>query len=277
MRRVGPRHASGEDLVAYADGYLAGRRREIVEGHLRACPRCQDRLRGFAEVARIVQRGAPLVDDPAGRAALHARLAAEDRRAAPPRRRATGKILVAAASLVLAVALLASPLASEAGFPFGRFLRFGPVVDERDPGDGQRLEDVAPASVVGLEPSFAGVEPDQLPLGLRRVARSVPEPGRLELLYQSPAGLAVLLTQTPVNGSVVEMDPFGVQETIEVRGTPVLQLEGAGSGAVAGLYWERREVVFELLVTEAPPEWLRPSEATRLVEALMAAQDAGPA
>lgn len=276
MRWIGSRHASGERLIAYADNYLDRGQREILEEHLRACPRCRDRLRGFDEVARIVQRGAPLVDDPAGRAALHARLAAEGQRAAPTRRRPTGQILAAASALVLLLGLLVWPLASEAGFPLGRFVRFGTVEDERDQDGPRPLRDVAPASVEGLGSTIAGVAPDHLPLGLSRVSRSMPEPGRLDVLYRSPTGLAVLLTQAPAASLVIEVEPFGAQEVTSVRGTPVLQLEGAAPGTVAGLYWERGEVVFELLVTEAPPERLRPSEATRLVEALMTAQDAGP-
>lgn len=264
----------GEDLVAYDDGYLTGGRRELVETHLAACPHCQARLRAFREVDEIIRRAAAPIDDRTLRAALHDRLLAEASR--PARRQPPRRLLAAIPSALLLLTLLVWPLASTGGFELGRFIRFGPVEGERDSGDGQRLEDVAPASVVGLEVSFAGVEPDQLPLALSRVSRSVPEPGLLEVLYRSSAGLAILVTQTPVNGPVVEMDPFGAEEVVSIRDTPVLRLEGARPGTVSGLYWERKEVVFELLVTDAPPEWLGPADATRLVEALMAAQDAGP-
>lgn len=275
-RRFGSPHASGEDLVAYADGDLAGQRRDLVEEHLRVCAWCRERLRAFDEVGRIVRAGAPLVDDPAGRASLHARLEAGNPRAAPPTRLPSVRLLVAVSSLALLLALLSWPLASEAGFPMGRFVRFGPVLGERNQKGEQKLRDVGSASVEDFDASFSAVEPSVLPLELGRVSRSVPKSGRIEVLYRSPAGLALLLAQTPADGQVVEMDSFGTQEVVLVGDTPVLRLTGARPDVVAGLLWEREGVTFELLVTEAPPEGLAASQAAAIVEAIIAAQDAGP-
>lgn len=273
MHRPGTRHASGEDLVAYADGYLAGRRRAAVEGHLRACPRCRARLRAFQEVDRLVREGVAPVDDPGVLAALRARMEAGD----PARPGSRHRPAAALVPLVLLLAVLAWPLASAAGFPLGELLRFGPVPSQRGQGGEGAVVEVTGVTSPGAGDhnlAFRAVEPGRLPLALERVERSVPEAGRLELLYRSENGLAVLLAQTRVGDAVVALDPRWAGEVIIVGGTEVLVLPDPRPGLVAGLVWARAGVAFELLVTEPPPQGLAAADAAGIVEALAAAQDA---
>lgn len=275
MGKPGSRHASGEDLVAYADGYLAGRRLAAVEGHLRACPRCRAHLAAFREVDRVVRTGVAPVDDPGGLAALRARMAARAGRPVRPGPRQ--RPAAALALLALLLGALAWPLASTAGFPLGEILRFGPVPIERgggSEGGGLDLTGVAMPGPGNPDPAFPAVEPERLPLALERVERSVPEAGQIEQLYRSEAGLAVLLAQTPAGDPAVTLHSRWAGEVILVRGTEVLVLPAPWPGAAAGLVWARAGVAFELLVTESPPRGLAVSDAAGIVEALAAAQDA---
>lgn len=277
VRWIGSRHVPGEELVAYADGYLGWDHRQIVDEHLQACNRCRDRLRGFDEVGRIIQEGAPLADDPSGRAALHARLAAGDWSTTTSRQRPSARLLVAASSVVLLLVLLAWPLASAAGFPLSGFLRFGGVAVRyfQPGGDGVTvMRGVATPRAASPDPAIGFVAPDRMPLGLELAERSAPGADQLELLYRNRAGLAVLLSQVPTAAGAVRLAPSPGQEVVRVRGVAVLRLADPRPDAVAGMLWEREGVTFELLAIEPPPDGLGEADAGRIVEALMAAQDA---
>jgi anti-sigma factor RsiW len=64
-----------ERLIAYRDGDLDGAQREVVQTHLAACPDCRAWLGAMAEVRRILRAAFPLIDDPAARATIKARIA----------------------------------------------------------------------------------------------------------------------------------------------------------------------------------------------------------
>ena len=63
-----------DDLLAFADGELGGARLELVEAALATSPACRDRLAALERTGRLLRDASPLRDDPAGRAALRARL-----------------------------------------------------------------------------------------------------------------------------------------------------------------------------------------------------------
>lgn len=267
----------GEDLIAYADGYLAGARRELVEAHLRVCAHCQDRVAAFREVDRIIREGAPLVDDSAGRVALHAALLTQQARrpVVPwPLRRS----IITASLLLLLAGLLTWPISSRAGVPLGRFIDFGPVRVERSVSSGRDAPALLHVATAGPSPAaliFSAVEPPVLPLGLKRVERSTPTQDRLELLYRNGLGMAVLVQQTPARANVVSLDTSSGEHGVTlVAGIEVLWLADPQPGAVSWLFWEREGVFFELMMTESPPDGLLLTDAERIVESLATAQDA---
>lgn len=269
----------GEDLVAYRDGDLRGARQEWVATHARLCPVCRERLAGFEETARILREAFPLVDDPVGRAKLIARLQIEASRQSS--RRDRHRLLVAAPLLLLLLllALVAGPGSSEAGFPLARFIHFGVVeVKELWPADQQRVVEHVATSQPGLTAvTFRAVEPAELPLGLTLVERSIPARERLELLYRNGAHLAFLLRQSPAREAMVSTDPGNDDQVITVSDTQVLWIKDARPEAVAGLWWERHQVFFEVMVTESPEgptAGLKLGDARLVVQALMAEQDA---
>lgn len=262
-----------EDLIAYADGYLGGGRRELVEAHLAACAHCQERLAAFDEVDRLLQEGTPLTGDPNGRAIVRARLAQAGRRT-PPRG------LLAAPVLFLLLLLVVSAPVTEAGFPLGRFVTFGEItVTQWLPEEERRpVEHVASSDPDVQTLPFRSVEPAALPLGLVRVERSTPKPERLELLYRDGDDLAILIFQSPARPGMVTINDASGTETTRIGDTPVLIGQGPRPDTVSDLDWERDGVFFSVLIIEAPTGaygGLRTEDALRIVEAVIAAQDAG--
>jgi len=272
---VQPCTLPAEDLIAYADGYLGGGRRELVEAHLATCPHCQERMAAFDEVDRLLQQGTPLTDDPNGRAMVRTRLEMEINRSGRTPRLLAVPLLALVSLLVLAFVI--QPV-TEAGFPLGRFVTFGEFEvkqwlpeEERGP-----VEHVAPSDPSVSELPFRTVEPAVLPLGLMRVERSIPGPERLELLYRDGGDLAILVTQTPAEPDMVTIDGPRMETTF-VADTPVLMGTGIRPDTVADLLWERNGVFFALIVIESPTgvqDGLKTSDVLEIVEALMAAQDA---
>ena len=170
-----------EDLVAYLDGDLRGGRMELVEAHLQACPVCRRRRAQFAEVDRLLRESSPLTDDPAGRAAIAARVAGlttTGGRARLPLRRA-----VAVLALVAALALaLGWPVLSRAQPGLGRFVR----VTAQPPGLGVPVGQGPPGTPLAGAPvaqpgtpqgAFRSIEPERLPLGLELVERATGRAG----------------------------------------------------------------------------------------------------
>ena len=68
-----------EETVAYAEGALSPAEQARIAAHLAECGVCRRRLAAFAETDRLLREGSPPLDDPAGRAALLARVAREAR------------------------------------------------------------------------------------------------------------------------------------------------------------------------------------------------------
>jgi anti-sigma factor RsiW len=273
-----------EELVAWQDGTLPTGRREIVEAHLTACPHCQERLASFREIDAFIQRHAtPVEDFVQGRAALHDRLRREGSRkqdssrslrlAAPLRRPVVVRLLVG-----LFVVLAVVPVATQAGFPLGSFVRFAEVeIKEWLPLDEQRpIRHVAPTDPTVSRTSFSPVAPAQLPLGLMRVEQSTPNADQVELLYRNDAGVAILVTELPAETGMVTLEETGT-DLASVRGIDVLIVRDPRPDAVAALIWERGDVYFDVRVIEAPTGGnggLKQADAFVIVEGLIEAQDA---
>lgn len=261
--------------MALADGELRGGRREFVEAHLQTCPDCRRWLARFEETAGLLRREPPPGDVTARRVALKERLHREVARHDRPllmRSTRAARLLV-----VLALALLAWPWASEADELFGRFVRFGEVRLLGPREEGTPIRGVASPLPGVATVSFATVEPARLPLGLARTGRSIPAPDRLELSYGNGADLTILVTELPAREGVLKLEPGTPANAATVRDTQVLWLPDPQPEAVAALYWERWGVVFEVLVLEAPlgnNGGLKLGDAITVVEAIMAAQDA---
>lgn len=272
------------ELIAYQDGTLPVGRQEIVEAHLTACDQCQQRLATFREVDRIIQDQAIAVDVSARkRADLRARLHEANRRAAlstnqkllsPHLPALTPKFLV---PILLLLFLL--PAVTQAEFPLSHFVRFAEIeITERLPPEEQMvIEHVAPTDPEVPPPSFPVVAPLELPLGLVRVEQSTPGPEQAEFLYRNHDDVTLLFSQVPVGKGFVTLEREGT-DLATVQGTDVLIVPDPQPDAVAELFWERDGVVFNIMVIEAPTGpygGLKREDALMVVEAVMAAQDAG--
>jgi hypothetical protein len=262
-----------EDLIAYADGYLSGGRRELVEAHLVACPHCRERLAAFRDVDRLLQEGTPLSDDPEGRAEIRTRLERADRPRRPVSRLLAAPVLVA----LLALVLFAGPGAvTEAAFPLGRFITFGNLGFSSSDEESTAVAHVAPSDPSVLTLPFRTVEPAALPFDLVLAERSTPDPDRLELLYRNGDDLALLVIQSPAEPGMITIDAPST-ETHLVQGSTVLMVMDPRPDAVALFVWERQNVFFEVAVLEAPTGaygGLEKSDALEIVAALIVAQDA---
>lgn len=264
-----------EDLVAYADGYLRGGRRELVEAHLATCPHCRERMAAFSKADRLLQDGTPLTDDPNGRAMIRNRLVREASRRGPtPRHLVTVPVLL----FLLVLVVVLPGAVTEASFPLGRFVTFGEIeVGEWLPEQERRpVEHVAPSDPNVSELTFRPVEPAALPHNFHLAERSTPGPGRLELLYRDGDETAILVTQMPAQPNMVTIDGPGMETTL-VGDTPVLMGAGIRPGTVSDLFWERNGVFFIVIVIESPigrQDGLETTDALGIVEALIVAQDA---
>lgn len=273
-----------EELIAYDDGSLPAGRREIVEAHLAACRHCQERLATFREVDRIVQEQAVPVDvSMRRRADLRARLheanqgltLSASRKLDWPHLPSLGARLLAPVLLLL----LLLPSVSQADFPLSHFVRFGEVETRRELSPDQQvaIRHVAPSDPDVPPPSFPVVAPLELPLGLVRVEQSVPAREQVELLYRNQNDVALLMSQLPAETGLVTLEPHGT-EVVMIQDTHVLLLDDSRPDAVSAMHWEQEGVAFNVLVTEAPtgPYGGFPrGDALTVVEAIMAAQDAG--
>ena len=273
-----------EELIAFQDGTLPAGRREIVEAHLVACPHCRERMVTYREVDDLIRgHAAPIEGLPSHRSALHARLRRESAR---PRHRWSPVALAhrwhpvfTGLVVALLVALVAVPAVTRADFPLDRFVRFGKVdVTERLPPEDQvPIRHVAPSDPDVRRPSFQPVAPAELPLGLVRVEQSTPDADRVEVLYRNDAGVAIMVVQIPITAGAVTLDSPGVDRAV-VRDTEVVITRDTRPDAVAALIWERGDVIFDVMVIEAPIGpygGFRKTDALQVVEALMEAQDAG--
>jgi hypothetical protein len=263
----------GEDLVAYSDDELEAPQRALVAAHLQGCPTCRRRLAAFQQVDRLLRAASPPLDDPAGRAALVARLEREaGRRARPPRHRQ----LLAAALVLLAVIAISGLVATgtQAGWTHVFRVPASPVPATLPAGQappGTRITGVRPAPPGAGPATFHTVEPASLPLGLALAERSTPNPERRELLYRNPDGLALLLVQVPARGPLYR--PEDREHVTIVGDTEVVWLHDPCPGTVSGLLWIRRGVFFDLLVLTAPPGGVSLNEARQIVAALIEAQE----
>jgi hypothetical protein len=256
-----------EDLVAYADDYLTGGRRELVEAHLQVrCPSCRRRLDDFRAVDEILLTTSPVVDMQRSQQELRRWLDAVDTSKSP--RRSLRLIGVVAALSLLSVIFW--PGALDADSLVGEFLHFGQVQVRRIPGmpaEGVPVKHVATAQAE-LTLTFPGIEPTDLPNDLIQVERSVPSADRLELLFRNQSGLAILLTQSPADGSTITVAPTSHGYFVPIANTDVLVLPDPWPESVSAMIWEHDGVVFELLVTES---WggLPLADATAIVMALL--------
>lgn len=262
-----------EDLVAYADDELDAAGRARLDAHLLACPTCRHRLAAFHEVDRLLRAASPPLDDPAGRAALRARLALETGRRARPSR---PRRLLAAALILLALAAISGLVVTgtQAGWAHVFRVPASPVPATLPAGQappGTRLTGVRPAPPDAGPATFPTVEPASLPLGLALVERSTPNPERRELLYRNPDGLALLLVQVPARGPLYR--PEDRERVTIVGDTEVLWLRDPRPDAVSGLLWIWRGIVFDVRVLVAPPGGFLSEDARRIVMALIEAQE----
>ena len=265
-----------EDLVAYLDGDLRAGRKELVEAHLQACPVCRRRRARFEEIDRLLRESSPLTDDPAGRAAIAARvarLAGTSGRARLPLRRA-----VAVLALLVALSLaLGWPALSQAHQGLSRFVRFtapplarGVPVGQEPPGTPLTGFDLAQPGI--RQGAFRPLEPACLPLGLELVERATGPTGRRELHYRNADGMVILVSQEPARGAMQTI-AGNKAETVVVGDIEVLWLKAPQPEAVAQLSWEQGGVFFQLWVLQPPAGGLSFAEARPIIEALIVSQE----
>ena len=133
-----------EDLLAYADGELRGDHRARVEAALAASPACRRRFAALGATGRLLRDASPLADDPAGRAAVRARLERASPRSAMPR--LGGIAAVVALPLVLLLALMTT----EQSFLWDSLLTVRDAAVDAETGPTDRFSEARITARVGV-------------------------------------------------------------------------------------------------------------------------------
>jgi hypothetical protein len=173
-----------EELVAYADGELAGRRREAVEAALRTSPACRRQVADVRAVRLLLRDGSPLIDDPVGRADTQARIAQEASRRARPWRVPSARY---AMPLVLLVLLLAGlPASAGVGVDLHRTVRAATDGLKTVLSRGSGTADEGGTGATGGYRYGPGATVE-LPPTLQRMASLTPDPAQFAMSTWNPA------------------------------------------------------------------------------------------
>lgn len=263
-----------EDLVAYQDGDLDAVRRAEVELHVAQCPVCREYIEISQDVARIFERTWPLEENPAGQARTIARIhELHARQFHEPWWRRKALALVTAVLVLILTLIVLWPSSLEAtASSLSSLLHY---TEQRVTGTVLHRDDLPgePAEGIPREPVF--VAPTQLPLELELVGTEKREGERLSLQYEDGDHLTILLDQAPSDDAA---DSVSVEtaQVARVKETDVLWLRGPRRGTVSVMLWERHEVVFSIMVLEAPPPpdaGLELKDAMMVVESVMEQQE----
>jgi AcrR family transcriptional regulator len=256
-----------EDLIAWADGYLTGARREWVETILASSARCQARLAMLRQIDQVVLTQ-PIPVNPA---ANHAQ-------AIRALQRAQGwqwpKRLAVVATLGLSAILGGAFLLPEDSVGRGYFVR---VVGLRDlgevafvPGQGDEI----PNDSIGTPPPSEGATfvpnvPEQLPDGFTLVTVTTIEPSVREIQYVRDDGTRLLVHEYPLTAEPAEIASSGRVRSIVVQGTQVLIALGPQDLTSALFLWESPTLRYDVMVLESPQFGLSVEEIQRLVLAFL--------
>lgn len=263
---------SEHDLLLYTEGALRGARLEYVEIHVGVCAACQAWLQQFDDLGQLFQVSTPVSADPVRRATLLAHLNGLKRSRPPlasPQRPAAIVVLVAV------FLLIAVPATTNANGFLGRYVRIGAIEIKESLDKPERLSVPTTIARSAAQPlAFPAVEPVTLPLGYTMVVREALAPRRLDTYFRDPNGYALQLSQEPASGGGVVVDSKSSEQVIVVRDTGVLYIGDHRLGVVSALFWEREGIGFGLVVVDEPAGGLQLHDAVRIVDAVMAAQDA---
>lgn len=274
-RRARSHHLRGEDLIAVEDGYLTGRRRERVYGHLATCQACQARLREYREVGELIRRRSPRpAADPDRRAALMAQIQARAARRRWPW--FWRPLLVSAVTVLVLIATTVLPSVSEADSLLGDFVRFGQIEVKESFEEPKPL--AVPTLTSGISTSmpdsaFSIVEPATLPLGFEIAAREAPTPLLFTLYFQNDAGDSLMLNQEPAKTGRATIDSKEPADIVTFHDRSVLLVGDPRPGIVSAMFWDRDGIGFGLLVVDEPSGGLLRQDALAIVDAIMVAQD----
>lgn len=274
IRRSSAKHLTGEDLVAIDGGYLTGRRRARVYGHLATCPACQARVREDREFTEMLRRRLRARIDPAMEAEMIARVLAEAARRRQ-RRRFRGPLLVGAMTMLVLFMMTALPSVSEADSLLGDFVRFGQIEIKK------RFEDPKPLAVpttpvIDVDLSalpFDPVLPATLPLGYQLVATELASDEVVNLYFENSEGDSLMLSEGPnIPGAIVVPPDQGDWSTM-VGDTPVLVTADPRPDVTDAVGWERDGIVFVLMAVDEPSGGLPVADALAIVETIIPLQD----
>lgn len=273
IRRTRSKHLTGEDLVAIDGGYLTGRRRERVYGHLATCQACQARVRKDREFTELLRRQLRARIDPAMEAAMIERVLAEAARRRQ-RRRFRGPLLVGAMTMLALFLMTALPSVSEADSLLGDFVRFGQIEIK------ERFEDPKPlavpaAPVINIDLSalpFDPVMPATLPLGYRLVATELASDDVVNLYFENSEGDSLMLSEGPNIPGAIVVPPDQGDWTTMVGDTPVLVTADPRLDVTGAVGWEEYGIVFVLMTIDEPSGGLPVRDARKIVEAIIVTQ-----
>lgn len=264
-----PHEVRPEDLVHYADGDLAGGKRELVEAHLRLCPVCRRWMADFEDTGRLLREASPPIDDPVGRAQLMARIAVEAGRRSQPRLPRIALTLAVLLALLIVGTMTTTP--AQARVSIERFFQF-----VRPSGGALLSELPTPPPAPAMQPGLVGPaslpfsprESPTLPLGLTLVDRQVVPASRLELRYRNARGLVVVLTQQRIQDVTYTLT-YNKGGVIVIEGVEVFVQTDPRPDSVAALTWEEQAVISSLIVLDNPSGGLPLADARQIVEALL--------
>jgi hypothetical protein len=267
-------HPSGAELVAYQDRALAGHRLARIDDHLRTCSTCRQRLRDAEDIGQLLRDHTPIVHDPAGIAAVRARVgAALDAQAAPAGRSRRWQPVLLLVTLLIVVVTAVQATTSVADFPLGRVITF--TRDEEPEREilpawatppGIPLDVIPPPPGVQPALSFTPVAPELLPLDLRLTGTST-LPSSVQLRYSNDQGLVLMLLEADSDGTTVTAR-LDTVELLAIEGVEVA-VEHDAVDNIARLLWEHQGIVFELVVLKTPPEDITKDDAVSVAEAII--------
>jgi hypothetical protein len=273
IRRSSDKHLTGEDLVAIDGGYLTGRRRERVYGHLATCLACQAREREDREFTEMLRQQLRARIDPVMEAEMIARVLAEAARRRQ-RRRFRGPLLVGAMTMLVLFIMTALPSVSEADSLLGDFVRFGQIEIK------ERFEDPYPLAVpttpvIDVDLSalpFDPVLPATLPLGYRLVATELASDDVVNLYFENSEGDSLMLSEGPNIPGAIVVPPDQGDWTTMVGDTPVLVTADPRLDVTGAVVWEEYGIVFVLMTIDEPSGGLPVRDARKIVEVIIVTQ-----
>ncbi|HUG15872.1 MAG TPA: zf-HC2 domain-containing protein [Thermomicrobiales bacterium] len=254
-------------MLAYEDDELPPSRQAAVHVHVQQCQDCRARVNALREVGRQIRADAPAIEDPAGLAALKARLATLPLHT-PTRSRGPSRARVMAGAVTLAVVVLAgysvvsNGAVVEGGSTFARWLIVDGIVARVTPQDN-------PGQSPIIAPTGAPEQSD-LPLGLGQVGEEQRRPGYVTRHYSAPNGLSILFAAERAGQEIIGLpDDPELRRIVPVNGRDVLLVFGMSASDIVTIYWSDGDILVSLFILTQPDGGLDADAALEIAASMM--------